>query len=83
MLLRMEQADWKAFRKQLQKKNRPLFDEMFDVAHIFNYAMMCSIPDHPIAIQPIFMSMVFYHYKLLDKLTKQIAESKVKDYSLK
>jgi hypothetical protein len=36
---------------------------MSSLSHIFNYAMMCSMPEHPIAIQPIFMSIVFYHYK--------------------
>jgi hypothetical protein len=39
------------FRKQLPKKDRLLFDEMPNVSHIFNYVMMCLMPEHPIAIQ--------------------------------
>ncbi len=73
MLLRMEQQDWKAFRKQLPKKDRKLFDEMFDLAHIYNYAMVMSIPRHPIRIQPILMSMV-YHYRQLIKIMEGLDE---------
>ena len=71
-LLNRERSEWRSFRKQLDKKDRPLFDEMLGLSTVFNYACMCSIPEHPIAIQPIFMSIVFYHYKQLTRLIEAL-----------
>lgn len=69
MLLHMEQQAWKPFRNALDKKDIKAFDEMLSISHTFNYAQMCSMPQHPIAIQPIMMTIVFQHYKQLAKLT--------------
>jgi hypothetical protein len=49
-----------------------LVDDMFDTAHLFNYAMMCSMPSHPVAIQPIFMAIVFSHFKLLTCISEEL-----------
>jgi hypothetical protein len=67
-LLHMEKAEWKRFRDQLPKSDRKLFDEMFDEAHIYNYAMMYSMPNIPVRIRLIFMSIIFHHYKELNKM---------------
>jgi len=66
-----ERAAWKPFRNALDKKDRKEFDEMMSLSHMFNYAMMCAIPSHPVPIQPIFMSIVFYHYKELAKIKER------------
>jgi hypothetical protein len=71
MLLRMEQHAWKPFRNALDKSVRKAFDEMLSLSHMFNYAQMCAIPSHPVAIQPIFMSIVFMHYKELTRMMAQ------------
>jgi hypothetical protein len=56
----MEQNEWKAFRKYLDKPDRKVFDRMFSIAHLYNSA--CSYSANPIRIQPIFMSIIFHHY---------------------
>jgi hypothetical protein len=45
---------------------------MFDLAHMFNYAQMMAMPQHPVPIQPISMSMVLYQYKELTKIMEQV-----------
>jgi hypothetical protein len=64
-LLHKEKAEWKEFRQLLPKSERKLFDEMFGSAHLYNYAIMMSLPKHPVPIQPIFMSIIFRHYTQL------------------
>lgn len=59
----MEENEWKLFRKCLDKSDRKVFDTMFSIAHLYNSA--CSYSANPIRIQPIFMSIIFHHYKQL------------------
>jgi hypothetical protein len=61
-----EQKEWKSFRQTLDKKDRKTFDDMFSIAHLYNSA--CSFAAKPIRIQPIFMSIIFHHYKQLMKI---------------
>jgi hypothetical protein len=49
----MEQKEWKVFRKSLNKLDKKVFDNMFDIAHLYNLA--CSYTANPILINPIFM----------------------------
>ncbi|MFZ0327247.1 MAG: hypothetical protein WAL66_08100, partial [Nitrososphaeraceae archaeon] len=46
-----------------------LFDRMFSINHLYNSA--CSYAASPIRIQPIFLSIIFHHYKTLKKLAEQ------------
>ena len=62
----MEENEWKSFRKALDKSDRKVFDDMFYIAHLYNSA--CSYAANPIRIPPIFMSIIFHHYKQLMKL---------------
>jgi len=45
---------------------------MFSTAHMYNSAS--SYAAKPISIQPIFMSIIFDHYKQLERLCKEIEE---------
>jgi len=65
-----EEREWKVFRNALDKSDRKLFDEMFSTSHLYNSA--CSCAANPIRIWPIFMSIIFHHYKKLMSLSKQI-----------
>ena len=65
-----EEREWKVFRNALDKSDRRIFDEMFSISHLYNSA--CSYAAIPIRIQPIFMSIIFHHYKKLMRLSKQI-----------
>jgi hypothetical protein len=73
----MEEKEWKVFRKSLSKSDRKVFDEMFSIAHLYNSA--CSYAANPIRINPIFMSIIFHHYKQLATIAKQI-ETTQKDH---
>jgi len=59
----MEQNEWKPFRNCLDKSDRKVFDRIFFIAHLYNSA--CSYSANPIRIQPIFISIIFHHYKQL------------------
>ena len=64
----MEEKEWKMFRKSLNKSDRKVFDNMFSIAHLYNSA--CSYTANPIRINPIFMSIIFHHYKQLAMIAK-------------
>jgi hypothetical protein len=68
----MEEYEWKPFRKCLDKSDRKVFDRMFSIGHLYNSA--CSYSANPIRIQPIFMSIIFHHYKQLVRLSNQLKE---------
>jgi hypothetical protein len=64
-----EQKEWKEFRQVLDKSDRKAFDNMFSIAQLYNSA--CSYAAKPIKIQPIFMSIIFHHYKQLMKIKEE------------
>jgi hypothetical protein len=66
----MEEKEWKSFRNTLDKSERKIFDDMFAISHLYNSA--CSYSAKYVRIHPIFMSIIFDHYKLLTKITEQV-----------
>ena len=66
----MEEVEWKSFRNSLDKSDRKKFDQMFSLAHLYNSAS--SYAAKPVRIQPIFMSIIFHHYKRLQEISKEI-----------
>ncbi|MGC1929468.1 MAG: hypothetical protein WA667_10875 [Candidatus Nitrosopolaris sp.] len=68
----LEEKEWKSFRNSLDKSDRKIFDEMFLIAHLYNSASSYAVK--PIRIQPIFMSIIFHHYKQLERLSKVTKE---------
>jgi hypothetical protein len=72
-----EQKEWRSFRQALDKSDRKAFDDMFSISHLYNSA--CSYAAKPIRIQPIFMSIIFHHYKQLIKIRQELAEKKEQD----
>jgi hypothetical protein len=58
-----ELKEWREFRNGLDKSDRKAFDRMYSICHLFNSACMCVA--NPIRIQPIFMSIIFDHYRIL------------------
>ena len=72
-----EYKEWKEFRKALDKSDRKEFDTMFDIAHLYNSA--CSFVAKPIRIHPIFMSIIFHHYKQLMKIKEELDKKNVND----
>ena len=64
----IEEKEWKSFRNSLDRSDRKKFDQMLSVAHLYNSAS--SNTAKPIRIEPIFMSIIFHHYKQLASLKK-------------
>jgi hypothetical protein len=69
----IEEKEWKSFRNSLDKSDRKIFDDMFSVAHLYNSASSYAVK--PIRIQPIFMSIIFHHYKQLERLYKEYRQN--------
>ena len=63
----IEEKEWKSFRNSLVKSERKIFDDMFAISHLYNSA--CSYSAKYVRIQPIFVSIIFHHYKQLTKLS--------------
>lgn len=59
----IEENEWRLFRKHVDKSDRKIFDELFSITHMYNSA--CSYSANLIRIHPIFMSIIFHHYKQL------------------
>jgi hypothetical protein len=74
----IERTKWKQFRSLLDKKDRKMFDEMYDCVKLHNAA--CSNACRPVVIHAVLMSIIFEHYK---QLTRLMDEQKTKDISQK
>lgn len=70
----MEKEEWKSFRKALDRKDRKFFDDMFDISILYNSASAYSAKY--IRIHPIFMSIIFHHYKKLTEISERIKQIK-------
>ena len=65
----MKKLNGRNFATVLADSDRRLFDRMFSIERLYNSA--CSYAASPIRIQPIFLSIIFDHYKTLKKLDEQ------------
>jgi len=65
----IERTKWKQFRSYLGKKDRKMFDQMYDYYKLHNTA--CSNACRPVVIHAVFMAIIFEHYKQLTKLMEQ------------
>ena len=65
----IERTKWKQFRSYLGKKDRKMFDQMYDYVKLNNAAS--SNACRPVVIHAVLMSIIFEHYKQLTKLTEQ------------
>ena len=69
----IEENEWKSFRNSLDKSERKIFDDIFAISHLYNSA--CSYSAKYVRIHPIFMSIIFHHYKQLTKLTEKVEKN--------
>ena len=62
----IEILKWRPFRKELDKQDRKVFDEMLSIPRLYNApgTKVCR----PVLIDVILMSIIFEHYKQLTKL---------------
>ena len=59
--LYQEEKKWKKFRAGLDKKDKPIFDDMFATARL--YISACMMSCRPIRLEAIFMAIIFHHFK--------------------
>ena len=69
MAAEIERTRWTQFRSYLDKKDRKMFDQMYDYVKLNNAA--CSNACRPVVIHAVLMSIIFEHYKQLTKLMEQ------------
>ncbi len=65
-----EESEWKDYRKHLDDRERKDFDDMFKIPRL--YISACSGSVSLVRIYPIFISIIFHHYKELMEIAKQI-----------
>lgn len=70
-----EEAEWKPFRNALSKSERKEFDRMFATSRL--YISACSYAVKPIRIQPIFMAIIFHHYRQLVEISEKLGIKEV------
>jgi hypothetical protein len=76
----MEKEEWKAFRKALDKEDRKVFDDMFAISILYNSASVYSAKF--VRIHPIFMSIIFHHYKQLLRISERTKSNEKEEGSL-
>ena len=67
-----EKKEWKPFRDALDKSERKLFDEMWDIPRL--YVSACSNSCQLVPLQPIIISILFHHYKELKECIREVEE---------
>jgi hypothetical protein len=80
MALDQEQAEWKPFRKHLDKSERKHFDALFDIPRL--YISSCMYSAYPVTIYPILMSMIFHHQKELVQLLQYVEQLTGERYNI-
>jgi len=69
MAAEIERSRWTQFRWYLDKRDRKLFDQMYDYYKLNNAA--CSNACRPVVIHAVLMSIIIEHYKQLTKLMEK------------
>ena len=65
----IERTKWKQFRSLLDKKDRKMFDQIYDCVTLHNTA--CMMACRPVVIHAVLISIIFEHYKQLTRLMDQ------------
>lgn len=66
----IERIKWKQFTSLLDKKDRKMFDQMYDCVKLYN--TVCMTACRPVIIHSLLMSTIFEHYKQLHQLESKI-----------
>ncbi len=59
--LYQEEKKWRKFRAALDKKNKIIFDDLFDTARL--YISACMMACRPVRLEAIIMAVIFHHFK--------------------
>jgi hypothetical protein len=72
MIVDKERKEWKPFRDALDKNERKEFDEIWDIPKL--YISACSNSVQLVPLHPIFISILFHHYKELLECKREVEE---------
>src|SRR5687768_1092004 len=81
LALEMEEREWTPFRNALDKSDRKLFDDMFDIPRLYTSA--CSYAVQPVRLYPILMSILIHHFKELTECISEVERIETKVSSKK
>jgi hypothetical protein len=70
LALAEEESEWRDYRKHLDDSERKDFDDMFSIPRL--YISACSGAVSLVRIHPIFISIIFHHYKELLEIAHEI-----------
>ena len=71
-VIQQERDEWMKFRRVLRKEDQHAFDELFDIAKYHSPAF--AYASRPVPTEPVFMSILLEHQKLIRRLQKRIEE---------
>jgi hypothetical protein len=77
LLIDIEKIEWRLFRKLLCKEDKKGFDKLFSVPKLYCHSL--SNLSKPIIIESIIISILFYNFKILKKITEKSSSIMVKD----
>jgi hypothetical protein len=69
----LESSKWKPFRQALNKKDRKEFDKVFSYSRLYKSAGSNACRPH--LIHRILVSIIFEHYKQLNKIVNEVGAS--------
>ena len=72
-----EEAEWRAFRKALSKRDRAIFDDMLSSARLYTSASSAAVRTS--RFEGIAMTLVFHHYRMLARALGAISEIERKE----
>jgi hypothetical protein len=72
IVLAEEKQEWGPFKKALDKSERKIFDEMWDIPRL--YVSACSNSVQLVPFQPIAISILFHHYKELKECISEVEQ---------
>ncbi|HJU33513.1 MAG TPA: hypothetical protein VJ695_00170 [Nitrososphaera sp.] len=70
LALAEERSEWGNYRKHLDRSEIKDFEDMFEIPRL--YISACSGATSLVRIHPIFISIIFHHYKELMEIDQQI-----------
>ena len=70
MLIDIERLEWTNFKKELNKKDKQIFNKLFLIPKLYCHAL--SSLSNPITIESIILSIIFNNFKSINQIRKDL-----------
>lgn len=70
MLIDIEMLEWTNFKKELNKKDKQIFNKLFLIPKLYCHAL--SSLSNPITIESIILSIIFNNFKSINQIRKDL-----------